>query len=106
MMANISPCGWRILVEVEEVQETSEGGIIVSTGKELKREQEGSDIGRVLAIGNTAYLGCNGCESSEDWGFDVGDLIEFRRYDGKLSAFDETGRLRYINDVDVMGVYK
>lgn len=103
---NIKPCGWRVLVEVDEVEQTSKGGIVLSTPQEKNREQMGHDIGRVIEVGPTAYLGCRGCESHLNWGFEIGDRVEFRRYDGKLSAFDESGRFRYINDVDIVGVLK
>jgi len=114
---NLKPCGVKILVEVLPVEETSAGGIIVHSDKEARREKAGRDIGVVKDIGFGAYYGIGGCskdkdafERAKEWGFSIGDKVEFNRYDGKPTRFGETNKefenYRLIDDQDVIGVLK
>ena len=80
----IKPVGQYVLVEVLPVEEKSSGGIVLSTANELKREHGGRDVGRILKFGPVAYKGFTDCDSPEDWGVAVGDLVEFERYNGKI----------------------
>lgn len=87
---NIKPCGTYVLVEMEEVEQTTESGIVIATAKELQREQDGHDVGVVRAVGNLCYMGLNGVnddaspeERASQWGVSIGDRVEFDRYSGK-----------------------
>lgn len=108
------PLGFYVLIEMQEVQEVSDGGIVLAIDK--KREQDAVDIGVVKAIGPIAFCGLDGCDPNryppshpyhkaaphEIWGVKVGDKVEYRRYEGKLSNAGKN--LRYIPDTQIIGV--
>jgi co-chaperonin GroES (HSP10) len=97
------PLGYHVLIEVDKVEETSAGGIIMATKTESKREQEGHSFGKVVAFGPTAYKGLQGCESPDDWGIAAGDNVRFTKYDGVYDGEgDEVYRL--VRDTDIISV--
>lgn len=104
----VKPCGTTILVEIIPVEDTYEGSVIQRPTNETKRETGGRDIGRVLEIGAYAYKEWG--LTHKDWGYEVGDVVEFKRYDGKAprisETFDQFKNYRYITDNDIIGVYK
>jgi len=113
-MTAIQPNGYYVLVEMIEVKNVSEGGIILG---DVRKEQDACDVGYVRAVGNTAFIGLPGCNPSDYppghdfysksphqiWGIDIGDKIEYRRHEGKVSAIDGNERLRYIPDTQIIG---
>jgi len=99
----IKPCGFHVLIEMEEVERVSDGGIITHTRAEYEREQNGHDVGRIIAFGPTAFVGF-GCKSPEEWGCTLGDLVEFQRYDGKIPRHDTEMKYRCVNDSDIIMV--
>jgi co-chaperonin GroES (HSP10) len=109
-MNPVKPLGHYVLIEIIPVQFKSAGGIIMSTEKESERERKGRDLGRIKEFGPTAYKGFAGCESSEDWGVSIGDVVELKgRYDGKFSSVvdysDKYKNLRYVSDSDIIGIF-
>ena len=107
----MKPLGYYVLIEVEVVEEVSEGGIILSkdvTGKEQAVMQKGW----IRGIGPTAWAGYPGCEKTrpvkggpwkdvqatedvpphECWGVQVGDKVSFEKYAGQRG-----------DDIDVEG---
>ncbi len=106
----VKPTGYHILVKVEEVEETTESGIVIATKTENKREQGGHDAGTVVAIGPTAYDGYAGCdgdtaqERAAMWGFQVGDKVQFERYNGKLLDLPGMENHRVIQDSNIIAV--
>ena len=109
-MNPVKPLGHYVLIEIIPVQFKSAGGIIMSTEKETERERKGRDLGRILEFGPTAYKGFAGCESPEDWGVKIGDVVELKgRYDGKFSSVvdysDKYKNLRYVSDSDIIGIF-
>lgn len=105
--APLEPLGFYVLVEVVEVEDVSEGGIYLGN---QGREQSAEEVGYLRDIGPTAYRGWEGCEATqmtqpyERWGLAIGDLIEFRAYEGKKSAVPGFERWRYIPDSHIVGV--
>lgn len=113
----IKPLGFYVLIEMIEVKEVSQGGIILQSS-DVEREQEGCDRGYVRAIGPAAFRGFPGCDPKEYppshpfydlqpheiWGMNVGDLVEYRRYEGKVSGVEGCDRLRYIPDTQIIGI--
>ena len=119
----IKPLGFYVLIEMESVEEVSAGGIILN--KDLvNKEQDATDVGYVRAIGPTAYHGYPGCDlndssipltavESEDgmtsatphgcWGLEVGQKIEYRKFEGKKSAVKDHENYRYIPDSHIIG---
>lgn len=114
--SNIEPLGFYVLVEMIKIEEKSAGGIVLQSN-DVKREQDGCDIGFVRAIGQTAFRGFPGCNPSdyppnhlfhtmtpaEIWGIKEGDKVEYRRYEGKKSGVKEFDRFRYIPDTQIIG---
>jgi co-chaperonin GroES (HSP10) len=111
----IKPCGPNILVEIVPVEEKTKAGIVIASQNQLKREQGGRDIGFVRALGTTCYMDLTGikADTPEDgarqWGYKVNDLVEFRRYDGKIPRLaeinEEYKNLRIVHDNDILCVY-
>lgn len=91
-MSNLIPLGHYVLVEDAPIEQKSAGGILIMSDQEKGKEEEGQEFGRVIAFGPIAFKDVKGCNGPEDWGVDVGDLVEYSaRYEGKKSAFMRTG---------------
>lgn len=117
MSKKIHPTGFYVLIEMDEVKETTESGIVVSTGDTHKREQDACDVGVIKAFGNVAFGSFAGCDPEQYppshpyhklqphqiWGVEVGDRVEYRRFEGKRSAVPGNDRLRYIPDTQIIG---
>ncbi len=73
----IEPLGYHILIELLEVEEESQGGIILAAA-DVNREQAAMPIGKVLKIGPYCYKNHeSGADSAKDWGFNEGDHVQF-----------------------------
>jgi co-chaperonin GroES (HSP10) len=102
----IKPLGFYVLVEMISVDEKSAGGIILP-GDLVNKEQEATDVGYVREIGPTAYHGYPGCDSEDphgNWGLEIGQKIEYRKFEGKRSAVKDCENFRYIPDSHIIGV--
>jgi co-chaperonin GroES (HSP10) len=107
------PTGYYVLIEMEEVSQVSEGGIIMSTGTEHDREQNGHDVGVVISFGPTCFMGFKGISEELDledrclaYGVSVGEKVEFNRYDGKIPRDPSFSNCRLIQDEHIVGVYQ
>lgn len=114
MSEEIRPNGFYVLVEMIEVKNVSAGGIHLG---DVRKEQDACDIGFVRAVGNTAFIGMPGCNPSDYpgshpfhqkephqiWGIDIGDKVEYRRHEGKVSAVHGNDKMRYIPDTQIIG---
>ena len=114
MSEAIEPLGFYVLVEMIEIENTSKEGIYLG---DVRKEQDACDIGTVVSFGNTAFNGMPGCNPSEYppshqnysmkphqiWGIDVGDKVEYRRHEGKISGIKGCSKLRYIPDTQIIG---
>ena len=101
--SGINPVGHRLLVLPEEVEETSEGGIIIHVGGQKDREQLAQIRGTVVAMGTTAYD-----DQNDPW-CKVGDFITFGKYSGLIYKGTETKdgkEYRVINDLDVVATHE
>jgi co-chaperonin GroES (HSP10) len=108
----IKPYGYFVLVKVDEVEQKSAGGIVLPEDY-VEKEQAVIEKGVVIAFGPTAYVGMRGCEREDMertgkaahqlWGVEVGDTVEFKKYEGKKSALTDCGSYRYIPDTHLMG---
>ena len=108
----IKPTGFHVLVEMEEVEQAITGGaldgFVTASNDEHDREQGGHDIGRVLAIGPTAHMGYEGCDAvtavgrALQWGYGIGDRVQFDRYQGKLLDMPGYENHRIIVDVNII----
>lgn len=85
----INPVGDQILVKLVEVEEISEGGIVLHTQHQQKREQDGQYMGEVLSFGPSIFMdkydniGETPEERAKFMGVKIGDTVIFHRYDGE-----------------------
>jgi co-chaperonin GroES (HSP10) len=114
---SVEPLGHYILVEALKVEDTSASGIYLG---DKTREQSACEFGIVRAFGPTCFIGIDGCDPEryppgdprynmaphELWGLNVGDQVEYRRYEGKYTGIKEAGALRYIPDAQIIGKVK
>jgi co-chaperonin GroES (HSP10) len=108
-MTPVQPLGFNCLVKIIPVEAKTKSGIITLSSTDEERERKGRDIAEVVAFGPVAFKGYAGCESAEDWGVKVGDIVELStRYDGKFTRASEYNEAyknyRYVNDQDIMGL--
>lgn len=93
--SGIYPKGHRVLIRAEEVEEKTQGGILLP-GEITKREQLAEIRGRVVAIGSTAYS-----DQAEPF-CKVGDRVIFAKYSGIIYDGKDGVEYRVINDLDVV----
>lgn len=117
----IKPLGFYVLVEMEEVKQE---GMIELPQEMLDKEQDATSVGYVRAIGPTAYHGYPGCDAEEAkiaknssgnlapveavtpaecWGLEIGQKIEYRKFEGKKSVVKDHENYRYIPDSHIIG---
>lgn len=91
-VAGIRACGYRVIVEPENEEKTTEGGIIIPS-----KERAEQEIGRVVAVGPDAWY-----DYKEPWA-KVGDRCLYSKYGGKIVDSPENGiRYRVLNDEDIV----
>jgi co-chaperonin GroES (HSP10) len=102
-MANesgIKPVGTTVLVYPDPVEETTESGIVVTTGQETERAQLGQTDGLVVAISEDAFTdlgeGKPRCV--------VGERVIFAKYAGMVRIGNDGKSYRLIHDRDVLAV--
>jgi len=95
--SGINPCGWRVLIKPQEINEVSKGGIILTTEITKEREQMGNTTGIVIAMGTQCYA-----DEPEPW-CQLGDKVIFAKYAGLVYLGKDGNQYRMINDKDVTG---
>jgi co-chaperonin GroES (HSP10) len=98
--------GYRILVEVKEVETISAGGIIIIVNKRDERmEASASQIGVAVQVGHTCWK--SSTIEQEPWCY-VGDTILFSKHSGRFVYDPEDNDKEYmvIQDTDVIAVIK
>jgi co-chaperonin GroES (HSP10) len=94
------PKGWRMLVALPQMKESTDGGVIL-TAETIAREQTASIVGCVVAMGDVCYQDTNKFPSGP-W-CQEGDWIMFRSYTG--TRFKVNGQeYRLVNDDSVEAV--
>lgn len=94
------PRGYKLLVACPEMEETTEGGIIIAS-ETRNKESTASIFGYVIEMGEDAYLDQDKFPSGEYC--KVGDWVVFRSYTG--TRFKVKGQeFRLINDDSVEAV--
>lgn len=103
-MIAVEAIGCKIILRVQRVEDydvtfkkAKEVGIIIADHDDNRRAQAGIDKGEVLAIGPS-------CSDQYIQGVQVGDMVGFAKYGGKIvSALDDPDdRYLIINDEDVV----
>ena len=100
----INPTGYFVLIETDEPEVKSNGGIVLATAEIADRMDEAVSTGHIKAFGPMALKGLScGCNSPEDWGVKIGDKVEFLSYDGKRpQAAGRKTKLRLITDQHII----
>jgi len=96
--SGIYPVGHRVLVLPEQVEEKSEGGIILHHGTNLAREEMAQIKATVVALGTTAYA-----DQPSAWCKEK-DRVVIGKYSGLLYDGFDGKKYRIINDLDVVAV--
>jgi chaperonin GroES len=92
--SGIHPQGDRVLVLVEELEETTEGGIVLPMA-ELKRHEQAQMAGKLVATGVDAWSDYAQPFAS------IGDRVMYARHGG-IPVNGKDGRpYRLMNDVDI-----
>lgn len=100
MSANTSgllPVEYKILIEPEEVEQKSAGGIVLAIAT-TEKEKMAQVRGRLIAVGGNAF---------EDWLPPipkVGDIVLFAKYAGLVVKAKDGRELRVANDKDLTAV--
>jgi len=103
-----TPLGYHIVVELhqlyapdEDGHAKSSGGIILDAAT-AKKEQRAVHIGKVIEIGPYAHKNhLSGCDSAEEWGYKVGDMVRFNAYVGEPVSNDPKDLRRLLTDHDI-----
>lgn len=96
--SGIYPVGHRVLVLPEQIEETTEAGIILHTASQRSREEMAQINGVVVALGTTAYQ-----DQPEPW-CKAGDKVIIGKYSGLIYDGKDGKKYRVINDLDVVAV--
>lgn len=89
----INPKGTKVLVEPNEIPETTEGGIVIPDSVR-DRERYGSVRGVLIAVGKDAWLGTEPFAK-------IGDKVFIAKYSGIIAKDGDKAYL-ILNDEDVL----
>lgn len=99
----IIPAGYRVLVEQDPLEKTTEAGIVIVSDEKL--EKANINKGTLVAIGSTAWEAFGPNNTGRPWAT-VGDRVIFARYAGKAVDDPEEPYKEYriMNDEDIVAV--
>jgi chaperonin GroES len=98
------PCGWRVLVAMEPVEQRSAGGILLPDSH-LDQKQAIATVGYVIAIGPRAYRRED--TGNVPWAVQ-GDRVLVAKYAGQrhdIKIVHQSFELRIINDDEIQAVF-
>lgn len=97
----IVPSGHRVLVKIDEVEEKTQGGIII-TKSSAERQEEAGIFGTLVAVGDTAWKDFGG----RAWAC-VGDRVMIAKYGGFIAQEPgDSNKYRILNDEDIVAVIR
>lgn len=92
------PLGYRILIEPEDLEEKTEGGIVIPDTIRDK-ERLATQTGKVVAVGKQAWS-----EDEQAWA-EVGDRVMFGKYAQKRIKDPDTDKeYVLVNDQDLIAI--
>ena len=95
----IKPAGHRLLVKVLPIERKTPGGLVLPDSVTEKNQRDQAK-GTVVDIGRNAW---KAFDDGQPW-CEVGDLILFSRYGGKIVFDDDGSEYRVLVDEDVVAV--
>lgn len=97
----IKALGFRLLVQPDEVEEVTAGGIVLAIDQKL--EKNAQTTGTIVGIGEDVAVAFK--PKTEFWGLKVGDKVHYPKYAGKwLKDTTTKEEVLAINDEDVIAV--
>lgn len=96
--SGITPVGYSLVVEPEQIEEKTASGIIRFTPQEFEREMMRQTDGIVLAIGAMAF------SDEKEARCKPGDRIVMRAYAGMMRKGVDDKTYRIIADTEVIGI--
>jgi co-chaperonin GroES (HSP10) len=95
--SEIYPVEYKVLVKLDDIEEVSEGGIIVSVGEASEREQMSQVRGLLVAVGSNAFF---------DWKWkpEPGARVMIAKYAGLFCEGEDGEEYRLCNDKDIAAV--
>jgi chaperonin GroES len=97
----IEPVGYRVVVKPENVEEITQGGIILAREAKLAEEQA-IDRGLVIQIGPSAFHD----EKVAGTQLKIGDHVVYAKYAGKRVKDKDGVDYLVINDEDIVAILK
>jgi chaperonin GroES len=94
--SGITPIEFKVLIKIDEVEEISKGGIIMTAGAN-QREQAAEVKGVILAIGGNAF---EGFKSPPE----VGDRVVMNKYAGIETKGQDDINYRLVNDKEISAI--
>ncbi len=98
--SNIIPVGHKILIMPNEIETTTDSGIITVTDINLEKEEMAQTEGVIIAVGNNAWA-----DQKEAWA-KVGDRVIFSKYTGHVRVGADGKYYRIVNDLDIGAIIK
>ena len=98
--AGLVPCGHRIVVRMEEVEQTTSGGIVLPSEVTDREEMSGTRA-TVVAVGPSAWAD----QAVSGLWAQVGEKVMIAKFAGQLWKVGTT-KYRVINDLDVVAVIR
>lgn len=96
----LRPVGFVAMIEVEEVQEKTKGGIILAVDTVLERNAQ--TIGKLVAMGEDFAVAYK--PTLPQWGLKVGDRVVYAKHAGKWVKDPETDKeYLFVLDSDIVG---
>jgi co-chaperonin GroES (HSP10) len=102
--SGILPVGVSILVLPEQVEETTESGIVIATPSELERFQLKQTDGVVVAVGPLAFFDEKDPRGNVIPRCRVGQRVVMTAYAGMIRKGKDGLMYRLIRDSDVIGI--
>lgn len=96
--AGIVPCGHRVLILPENIEDVTASGIIMYTATQRDREALAQMYGVVVEMGGNCYM-----DQPSPW-CKVGDRVSFAKYSGLVYKGLDEKEYRVINDLDVVAI--
>jgi len=95
------PCGHRVIVKLDVVEEVTSGGIIIGKSSAEQLEEAGL-YGTLIAVGPTAWKD----HGSKPWA-EVGDRVAVSKYSGlTMMEPGSSTKFRLANDEDILVVLR
>lgn len=110
--SGIHPCGDRVLILPDDIEEVTEGGIIIP-GPVGERHQMAQSIGTIIAVGPDCWINHVERDSegrvTKTHGFTKafakpGDRVSFAKYGGLQVTGKDDRVYRLMNDLDVTAI--